>query len=188
MFGKSSLKLSFSMMLAVELLRAEMQKLYGGGIKFFYCDVEAGKVNRTDKGDKRSLTETEIYDLSRDWSHHHLKERIIRITALVGPLGPLFSPTFKEDRRRKLARVEADCRLFSTETGCIWWKPHYIGFSVRVESEGQLRPSAVIYESGRCFGLHHRGTAISTNPCQEMCDSQTGANYARLHHQMNHLE
>ncbi|MCC6290962.1 hypothetical protein IT398_02760 [Candidatus Nomurabacteria bacterium] len=183
--GKSSLKLSFSIMLAQEILRAELQKLYGKEIWFFRCDIAPTKVFLVKKTDctlmARLTTGVGLTRVSTE-----TKERYIGITALVGPLGPLYSPTFAEDKRRKLAKVVASCRLFSKETSCIWWLPHYISLYIEEEGASMGVEKLLIYESGSLDGSHY--DLNSQNPCADMCDSQTGANYARMHHDMDHVE
>ncbi len=171
----------FSIMLAEELLRFELQRRFGKGIRIFSCNIKATPVAvKTAQGDTASHRE-DRFDLGG-------KERSVNIRALVGPFDQLFPENPPEDRRRQLRRVEAACRLFSTEgLFTVWW-PHFLEMTFITEEvvKGKnpkdsrtfyfIKQKRVVvtqfYESGVRDGVLHRKNA--QNPCEDMCESQLG--------------
>jgi len=164
---KYSSERPFSVMLAEELLRAELRKLYGDGIKILQCVISgsppAHKKNRNDST-ITALEESNVYAFERVW------ERELQLDGRVGPFGRLYPENPLEDRRRVGRNFIASCRLFSVETNVIIWRPHYLLFSL-YEEHGQ--PMTItekrFYEDGRLLNEPHFKNA--ENSCQEMCDT-----------------
>ncbi|MDP3762808.1 MAG: hypothetical protein Q8Q97_01925 [bacterium] len=163
-------------MLAEELLRAELKKLYGDEVKVFQSNIVADPISLT-KRDGVSISAPESKFLEHEWMVGKVQERLINIDAIIGPFERLHPKSPPEDRRRNLRRVKAICRVFSTETGCIWWCPHFLRFSVFHEGGEHCYPR--YYEKGFVGSVEWQKDA--ENPCQDMCDSQTGANYPEFH-------
>jgi hypothetical protein len=165
---------SFSIMLAEELLRFELRCFYGDEIKIFRCDIEATKPRPVKKGDCENLTEVEDRFLSA------AKERWIKIGAIIGPFEKTFEPSYEGDRRRNLRRVEAEVRLFSISSGqADWWKPHFLMLGHSNQHGEKTLHSSYFYESGEVAGRFEK--KIKDNPCDEMCQSQTTANFPGIH-------
>lgn len=179
MFGKKKRRAerSFSMMLAEELLRAELRKLFGDEVKFFQCDTEATTACKLKRG---GCPPTRI----EQEFHGADKERFVAIDAVIGPFERVFPDNPPEDKRRCARKVKAECRLFSIEGGCTFWRPHYLAFTViddRNHStshgfcyEEEVSPPA---EGGFSFLqslgiLMNLNWEIVQNPCAGMCDSQ----------------
>ena len=164
------------MMLAEEILRAELRKLYGDETKIFQCDVIATPIVNTAIGGVRSLTEVGFLDAA--------KERYISIVAVIGPFEREYPANPPEDKRRKIRRLEARTRLFSIEGGATFWRPHFM----RLELFSDSAPSVFrwyCYEDG--FVDEHpdffvRMHKSDKNPCEDMVDSQIQPDYSQMRH------
>lgn len=175
---------SFSTMLAEELLRAELKKLFGDGIRFFHRKLVSTPLRAT--MGHNDATQGEQLELARSGWQEGMSERHVMITALVGPFERLYPSHPPEDRRRRLRRVEATCRVSSTRDGVIAWHPHYLKFVLKDDRGEAVTVQWRVYEDG-CIGGVIR-TQNAENPCQDMCDSQTGANYPSTHRELHGLE
>ena len=176
MFGKKSeysysSERPFSIMLAEELFRYDIKKSYGDGIKVFRCDIQGTPVRET-KPDSANITDEEKRSSSG-------KERLVKIAAIIGPFEKTYEPSFEGDKRRNLRRVEAEIRLYSVENGCIWWKPHYLKMDCGDRWSRKEFSIRCLYTDGTVDGVHE--PLNYPNPCAEMCDSQTTANYPEFH-------
>lgn len=170
-------------MLAEELLRSELMRVFGssrvyrGGrgietLKFFRCDIRATPVQaKTEKG--KAATDRECSSPFGQALDSRV-ERSVSIVAFVGPFDRLYPENPARDQRRNLCRVTATVRLFSTD-GCANWHPHFIRGTVINERGGEVAQFVQYYESGTVEGVIQAKTV--DNPCSEMCDSQTSANY-----------
>lgn len=192
MFGKKKNRSerSFSIMLAEELLRAELKKLYGDEIKIFRCDIEATPPAEStykvgDDSANISDEEWKVWHLilkHRDAGENMrnpMLARTVNFAAVIGPLCERCVPSNPSgDRRRQLGLVKAVCRLFSIETGCVWWRPHFLKFVVTDGLLNCYNGVEVCYEYGLMDGKER--LKDRENPCQDMCDMQTSANYPVL--------
>lgn len=162
----------FSMMLAQELLRAELQKRYGPEIKIFQCSMTA--TPPTQKTTLLSSYTSEEENLFRRGGCYvqSIFERSVEITALVGPFERLYPENPPEDRRRRLRKVQVECRMFSTSTSVVIWRPHFFSISVWLDNEGRkMDIFTCVYEDG--FVIHHHpGTKNADNPCADMVENQ----------------
>jgi hypothetical protein len=185
MFNKKSRsERSFSVMLAEELLRAELKKLYGDEIKFFQCDIVASPVSET-VPDHHTMTLAEENCLGHFQPKEWIIERHVEIVAIIGPFERLYPENPPNDRRRRLRRIEAACRVFSSEPGCIHWQTHFLTFSVKDDSGNTITVIERYYKDGRVRGARVCGKA--ENPCKIMSDSQTDANYPRIYPKLHGL-
>lgn len=185
MFNKKSRsERSFSVMLAEELLRAELKKLYGDEVKLFQCDIVATPPSLV-KRDSVTISEPERESLAHDWMAGSVSERQVNIAAIAGPFERLYPENPPEDRRRKLRRVEAVCRVYTITTGSVQWKAHYLKFVVKNEYGQMVATSVTHYEAGRVDGGETRKSEVSENPCRDMSDSQTRANYPGIHRELH---
>src|SRR3989344_4358160 len=175
MFGskKNRSERSFSVMLAEELLRAELKKLYGDGVKLFQCDIVATPPSVV-KRDSVTISERERESLARDWMADSVSERQVNVVAIAGPFERLYPENPPEDRRRKLRRVEAVCRVYTITTGCVLWQAHFLKFVGKDECGRVVATEERNYAGGRVDG--RESATNSENPCQEMYDSQVAAN------------
>lgn len=174
MFGKkkSRAERSFSMMLVEELLRAELRKLYGDAVKFFHCDTVA---TAACKPRYKTHTLTKI-EQELHWAD---KERFVTIDAVIGPFERVFPNNPPEDKRCRARKVKAQCRLFSIEGGCTFWRPHFLVFTVTDDNGGHAS-SGYCYEDGviddlpqNMLGFRSNFTwEVVQNPCADMCYSQ----------------
>ena len=168
----------FAVMLAEELLRAELARVRGK-LFFFKFDIFG------DSEHVLIVQELEITDLEDRWCPRlerpkdYAKCRLIKMTALVGPFERFYPENPPEDHRRKLRHVAAVVRVFTIETGCTFWRPHYLLYSMQDENglatEGDVR----YYESGWDRG--NRREKDADNPCIAMVDSQIPANYPSIY-------
>lgn len=168
MFGKNKTERSFSIMLAEEVLRAELKKFYGGEIKFFQCDIDVTSASV----ERDSLT---ISDFERQACPELVNGRLVEITAIIGPFGFLYPVT--SDRRRELRRVEAECRVFSVLGSVVVWRPHFLRVLVKDEYARVVEIFHRHYEGGLI--LNSRFEKDADNPCQDMCNSQIPVNYPK---------
>ena len=174
MFGKVRSERSFSLCLAEELLRAELRDRFGNHTKFFTCNIVATHAVEKKPGG-RTMTDLEV-DPSRSGC---IQERTVKISALFGPMERRY-PDSTHNMSCQLYRVDASCRLFSIESGCIIWHPHYLRYAVTANerSEGSRNYRVRIYENGYVDGAR---SAILTpdakdNPCLDMVTSQPRSN------------
>lgn len=183
MFGKKAKsERPFTSMLAEELMRAELRILYGDGVRLFQCDIEASRASL--KGcDSTTLSTPEREALSHEYMDGAVSERFVKISAIVGPFERCFPENPPEDRRRKLRRVEAECRIYTITTGCTSWQPHYLKFVVKDEFGGVVAIEHRNYVDGRVNGEELPANAI--NPCQDMSDSQVPATYRSIHRELH---
>ncbi len=169
-------------MLAEELLRAELRRLYGDEVKLFQCDIVATPPSLV-KRNNATISTLERVSLVYHWMAGSVSERKVNIAAIVGPFERLYPKNPPEDRRRKLRRVEAVCRMYTITTGCVLWEAHYLNFVVKDECGQVLAMEERTYTGGRIDGKVSAKNA--ENPCQDMSDSQVPANY-RIFHQALH--
>lgn len=167
---------SFSVMLAEELLRAELGQLYGHKIKLFRCDITATFPSKV-KCESATISEPEREALAHDWMAGSVNERQVNITAIAGPFERLYPENPPEDRRHKLRRVEAVCRVYAIKIGYLLWQAHYLNFVVKDESEQVIATENRNYADGRVNG--EESVMNANNPCRDMTDSQFTANYIR---------
>ena len=183
MFNKKSRsERSFSVMLAEELLRAELKKLYGDEVKLFQCDIVTAPPSLV-KRDSATISEPERESLAHDWMAGSVSERQVNIAAIAGPFERPYPENPPEDRRRKLRRVEAVCRVYTITTGSVQWQAHYLKFVVKNEYGQVVSTEERNYAGGRVNGEESAKSA--ENLCQDMSDSQTGANYPSIHRELH---
>ena len=183
MFNKKSRsERSFSVMLAEELLRAELKKLYGDEVKLFQCDIVATPPSLV-KRDSVTISEPERESLAHDWMAGSVSERQVNVVAIAGPFGRLYPENPPEDRRRKLRRVEAACRVYTITTGSVQWQAHFLKFVVKDEY-GQVVATEERNYAGGCVDDKESATN-DENPCQDMSDSQVAANYPSIHRELH---
>jgi hypothetical protein len=168
-------KLSFSIMLAEELFREGLKSVFGDQIRVFRSEITATKPGpRNESLSKATCTHEE-----NRWTISPKMERYITIAAIVGPFEKTYSESPKEDKRRNLRQVWARIRLFSTANGCIWWKPHFMFLTQKNANVESFSTHSFYYETGMVDGS--QWFKSNENPCEDMCDSQTTANYPDLH-------
>jgi len=184
MFGnkKNRSERSFPVMLAEELLRAELKKLYGDEVKLFQCDIVATPPLLV-KHDSVTISEPERESLAHDWMAGSVSERQTNIAAIAGPFERLYPENPPEDRRHKLRRVEAICRVYTITTGSVQWQAHYLKFVVKNEYGQVVSTVERNYAGGRLDGKESAKNA--ENPCQDMSDSQTGANFPSIYWELH---
>lgn len=170
----------FSTILAEEIVRSELKKLYGDEIKFFQRVIIATSTKLKYGDSLNECVSMQEHDLLMNSAITEVvTERYVTIKALIGPFERLYPNNPLEDPRRKLRRLDATCRLFCIKTGSVQWQPHFLRF-ILVNEDGVITGRhGYVYEDGviddgRCQKTHD-------NPCQDMCDSQTTANYPQLH-------
>lgn len=184
MFGrkKNRSERSFSIMLADELLRAELKRLYGEEVKIFQSDIEA-----TSPASKKSPQDTTISEVEQRWFTDKTIERYVTIKVIVGPFERLYPENPPEDYRRRLRRVEAICRLFSVETGVTQWRPHFLFLAVSDDTGKALDTVYQCYEAG-CGIEGEACSQTAPNPCQDMCASQTDCHYPSIYPALHGLK
>ncbi len=170
---KNKSERSFSIMLAEELLRAELKKALGDHLRIFQCDIKATPI-------------TEVHHRNEDISYFEREavfnrkicERFVTLHAIIGPFEKV-CPENHFDNRCSLRRIETNVRLYSSKdsNGDIWWRPHYL--IAQMFNHHMIRCGYIIsrYASGvvkSMVGNHGE----DSNPCQDMCDSQTMLNYS----------
>lgn len=173
MFGrkKSRSERPFSLMLAEELLRAELKRLYGGSIKFFQCDIVAKNLE-IDAG----LETSEETDYRHSYGTAGMKAKLISINAIIGPIG------------RFLKRVEAECRVFTFAQSAANWKPHFLWMVIKSEDGVvDISTNEFCYQAGRTHGGFFF-EKNAENPCLDMCASQTAANYPGLNKELHGIK
>jgi hypothetical protein len=159
MFGRDRFESSFSVMLAEEVLRAELQKQFGK-ICVFQRVIKPGKVegNSACKGD---CSKPEM-----DQRYGAIWERLVTFECIIG------SPS----ANAPLMRVEAHCRVYSVggQKKPTNWQPHYLNFGVFSQTGERLGTGCKYYVEGwvsdGTFTVVHGKNA--DNPCQAMCDGQ----------------
>ncbi len=161
----------FSITLAEEILRAELRKLYGNEIKFFECSITGTKPEQKSKTMSFKMKSGNCGTTEYKWGRHenHI-ERYVNIKAKFGPFERLFPHNPKTDQRREVRTVKAECRLYSVESGCTFWKPHFIHFDIYDYAGEQVDCKEMFYENGLHKDREHTQTA--ENPCHDMCFSQ----------------
>ena len=164
--GKWQSERAFSLMLAEELLRAELQKLYGNGIKLFRCKMVA-----TMPTNRRIKIGTCASDSELAQCNRPTRERYVEVRALIGPFGS-----------SQLLAVSAICRLFNNAptTTAVRWQPHLFYFVVENE-QGHTQDERVLYYEGGYDPLGVLHSANAENPCADMVNSQMAANHASWH-------
>ena len=173
---------SLSVMLAEELLRAELKKLYGDEVKLFQCDIVATPPSLV-KRDDATISELERKWLAHEGMASSVSERQVNIAAIIGPFERLYPKNPPEDRRRKLRRVEAVCRVFTVTTGSVQWQPHFLKFVVKNEYGQVVDTTERNYEGG-C--VDDKDSAKNAdNPCRDMSDSQAGVNYPSIYRELH---
>lgn len=183
-FGRSRTEHSFSVMLAVEILRAELQALAieSREIKFFQLKTSATKPRQTTLGQK-DLTEKEVKDLNLCGPSSMSETRFVYIEGIVGPFERCYPNNPPEDKRRNLRKVEAFARIFSATGSCRIWEPHYLLFNLT--PEGDRDPKEMmecIYENGAVsWEIPGQVEKNAIHPCPEMHVSQVAANYRSIH-------
>lgn len=183
MFSKKSRsERSFSVMLAEELLRSELKNLYGDEVKLFQCDIVATPPSLV-KRESVTISEPERESLAHDWMAGSVSERQVNIAAIAGPFERLYPENPPEDRRRKLRRVEAVCRVFTITTGSVQWQAHFLKFVVKNEHGQVVSTEEHNYAGGRVDGKE--SVKDAENLCRNMSDSQTEANYPRWHPELH---
>jgi|GEM_PF-2687079 len=165
MFGKVRSERSFSLCLAEELLRAELRLHYGDGVKIFQMNMRATKPIEQFPQPKTST------DLEIDHPNYKHWERYVTMVGRFGPVGRLYPDNPPEDIRGCLYRVEAECRLFSIEGGCVSWRPHFMQYTVTTDRNFEHATVIRVYEDGRMNGAKLTMLAPD-NPCLEMIASQ----------------
>jgi hypothetical protein len=160
------------MMLAEEILRAELKKLYGDNIKIFQCDIVATSIAKSNMVGTRSLMEVGYAATA--------KERYVNIVAIVGPFERVYPNNPPEDKRRTTRRVKAEIRLFSIESAVNYWRPHVLTMAIFNESVQENR-KIFTYEDGfwGC-GKFSRQEEDAKNPCEDMVVSQIQPEYPQV--------
>ena len=162
-------------MLAEEILRAELKKVFGDEIKIFRREIVA-----TPPASMR-MNDSTITDYEKEWWSMSARERFVMISTIIGPFELTYPNSKPKDNRRNLRRIDAEVRLFSTESGCLWWMPHYLKWYEIVNCGKEKTAGRCFwYRSGFCNRL--RKEKRNENPCQDMVDSQTPANHPGLNH------
>lgn len=171
---------SFSTILAEEILRAELKKLYGDGIKFFQRRMVCIITQPISHSDGfRSLTEEEQQILKKSGQRGGLFEKHVRMDVIVGPFERMYPENPPEDRRCRLRLVDASCRVFSIPNhGRPFWRPHYLRLEVRDDSNQVVEQKWYFYEEGLVEGAEF--ARDSGNPCQDMSDNQIWGSIERL--------
>lgn len=173
---------SFSIMLAEEILRAELEIFCEKKVQFFRCDITATQVHENLEI-RSNISEVERDLVVRPSMRGTCFERYVRIEAIVGPFERCFSNNPQEDRRRELRRVEATCRLFTTESGARYWKPHFLNYVIKDSYGFEVHDAELLYEDGSVDGLRRERNAM--NPCKDMVASQIPANYPMFHPELH---
>ncbi len=178
MFGRNHFETHFSVMLAEEILRAELEKHFDGRIHVFQRVIEPGKV-KNNSACNGTATKVEM-----DHRYGNIWERTVTFELIVGPrravetpaltpLGPIkvrWEPT-------PLMRIEAECRVFSAKhrtDKSKEWRPHYLTIRV-INENGKVEHHLVFwYEEGwvenSVFVQSQAKTA--ENPCPELISNQ----------------
>jgi hypothetical protein len=180
MFGlkrakKQKIASSFSIMLAEELLRAELEAHYkeklGYRIQIFQLIVVASPpatYPRTRLGAFQTEMEKQFFS-------DKTLERFIDIKAIIGPFEKLYPANPAEDLRCHMRTVEANCRLFSVEESVTKWKPHFLHVEIKDHWRNQVEHIWKFYETGSWgdaeIGTFRHQRKDSENPCAAMCAS-----------------
>lgn len=173
MFGSKIVRSerSFSLCLAEELLRAELKSRFGDHVTIFSINMKATPPTT------KHRTNTTVTDVERTFFQEDSSvERYIKISALFGPMERLFPDNPPTDQRRHLYRINAECRLFSLEHGCVMWRPHFLKMTRVSDSEYTRYCTEVfIYEDGKVDGARLTISPEAppiVKPCQDMVMSQ----------------
>ncbi len=166
----------FTIMLAEEVFRAELRKLYGEKVKIFRRDISAPSLANVfrfnDPGD--------------------VVKRIVTIKAIVGPFENIFEPSYEGDKRGNTMRVSANCTLQATkgEAGgqATLWRPERIYITCNGTRVVKPAKHLVIYDrpdlKGRNSMLGDYAATEAENPCADMCASQFSIDYPEGYRQM----
>ncbi|MBI2475371.1 hypothetical protein HYV69_03030 [Candidatus Uhrbacteria bacterium] len=170
MFGKVRSERSFSLCLAEELLRAELRKHFGDEVKIFQMNMVATKPI---KQFPQPVTLTDL-EINQSWSKHW--ERYITMVGRFGPVGRLYPDNPPEDLRGRIFLIEAKCRLFSIESGCVMWRPHFMRYTITTDEGFNHAQVVRLYEDGRVYG-GRLTMLVPDNPCHVMVASQGPRGY-----------
>lgn len=173
---------TFSIMLVEEILRAELRRWSGNNVQFLHCDITATPVSEVIQiGANISDSERDL--VVRPSMRGSCFERTVKIAAIIGTLEPAFPNNPVEEKRKKLRRVEATCRLFTTESGARYWKPHFLTWVVKNEYGQSVESDGCRYVNGSVHGCYQKKNA--ENPCEDMVASQIPANYPMFHGELH---
>jgi hypothetical protein len=158
MFGKDRQESQFSVMLAEEILRAELETTLGGKVNFYQRLIKPGKVKRNPSCEG-SCSKPEM-----DQRHSELWAREVEFECIVGT------------KYQALVRVTAGCRLYSVgnQKKPAHWQPHKLHFEIRDSSGERIGNGCKFYTEG-WVGDGYRTwphAKNADNPCEEMCNTQ----------------
>ena len=182
MFKKrSKSERSFSIMLAEEILRAELKRLYGDKIKFFQCDIVATQTSPAG-GSQTNISNLESRMLLVK-PRSSIRKRTVKISAIIGPFEWRCPTNPSYDRSCNLRHVEAECRIFCFEESAVYWQPHFLIFTV-YDYNGCVKSTLdCYYEDGKVDG--EKMAKNNKNPCQDMVDSQVPVHYPSINPELH---
>lgn len=173
MARKRPISCSFTIMLALELLREELKELYGVEVRCFQLDTSVQASKRS-----KNLEDPTISEGERIRKEENTNERVVKIEALIGPFEKVFPNNQSDDHRRRLRRVEVTCRLYA-----IWradnvyslepqWTPHFLRGVIKDEEGRPLHWIRCHYDNGRIDGQECPSNILFSDVESDMCGSQ----------------